>query len=36
LSHSAASDALACAELFLVQSKKLTALPDVTLRQLMR
>ncbi|EHR0572099.1 DNA polymerase III subunit epsilon [Vibrio parahaemolyticus] len=36
ISHSAASDALACAELFLVQSKKLTALPDVTLRQLMR
>ena len=35
-SHSAASDALACAELFLVQSKKLSALPYVTLRQLMR
>lgn len=34
-SHSAASDALACAELFLVQSKKLSALPYVTLRQLM-
>lgn len=36
ISHSAASDALACAELFLVQCKKLNALTAITLRQLMR
>ncbi|MCE0494759.1 3'-5' exonuclease [Vibrio salinus] len=36
LSHSAASDALACAELFLVQSKKLKNLPDAHLHQLMQ
>nr|WP_239424301.1 3'-5' exonuclease [Vibrio galatheae] len=31
LSHSAASDALACDELFLVQSKKMPTVPDLTL-----
>lgn len=33
-SHSAASDALACAELFLVQNKKLTTLPNRVLHEL--
>ncbi|WP_219816707.1 3'-5' exonuclease [Citrobacter amalonaticus] len=36
LLHSAASDALACAELFLVQSKKIDALPGISLKRLMR
>ncbi|NDJ58882.1 3'-5' exonuclease [Enterobacteriaceae bacterium 4M9] len=36
LSHSATSDALACAELFLVQSKKLDMLPGMSHRQLMQ
>lgn len=36
LSHSAASDALACAELLIVQSKKIADLANMSLKRLMR